>query len=65
MTDILEHPPPATVPAAPTARAVPAIVLTVVFELPFQPHRGWISLRQAMSARLHIWRCDAFDSPGG
>jgi hypothetical protein len=106
MPDVPEHPPPATVPAAPAARAIaatgpghvvgldgiraraalfvvlnhiferawagyalaaamPAIVLTVVFELPFQPHRGWIPLRQAMSARLHIWRCDACDSPGG
>ena len=105
MPDVLEHPPPATVPAAPAARAMaatgpgrvvgldgirglpalfvvlnhiferawagyalaaalPAIVLTVVFELPFQPHRGWIPLRQAMSARLHIWRRDACDSPG-
>ena len=52
MTDVLEHPPPATVPAAPAARAMAAIVLTVVFELPFQPRRGWIPLRQAMSARL-------------
>jgi hypothetical protein len=46
------------------AAAVPAIVLTVVFELPFQPHRGWIPLRQAMSARLHIWRRNACGSPG-
>ena len=65
MPDVLEHPPPATAPAAPAARAMAAIELTVVFELPFQPHRGWIPLRQAMSARLHIWRCDACDSPGG
>ena len=64
MTDVLEHPPPATVPAAPAARAMAAIVLTVVFELPFQPRRGWIPLRQAMSARLHRWRRDACDSPG-
>jgi hypothetical protein len=110
MPDVLQHPPPATVPTAPAARAMAAtgpgrvagldgirglaalfvvlnhiferawagyalaaallaIVLTVVFELPFQPHRGWIPLRQAMSARLHIcrlhiWRRDACDSPG-
>ena len=68
MTDVLEHPPPATVPAAPAARAMaaalPAIVSAVVFELLFQPHRGWIPLRQAMSARLQIWRRDACDSPG-
>ena len=62
MTEVLEHPPPATVPAAPAARAM--AVLTVVFELPFQPQRGWIPLRQAMSARLYIWRRDARDSPG-
>jgi len=64
MTDVLEHPPPATVPAAHAARAMTAIELTVVFELPFQPRRGWIPLRQAMSARLHRWRRDACDSPG-
>ncbi|HXA43171.1 MAG TPA: hypothetical protein VNV65_09705, partial [Candidatus Solibacter sp.] len=64
MPDVLEHPPPATVPAAPAARAMPAIVLTVVFEFPFQPHRGWIPLRQVMSVRPHIWRRDACDSPG-
>ena len=52
MPDVLEHPPPAT-------------VLMVVFELPFQPAREWIPLRQAMSARLYRWRRDACDSPGG
>jgi len=31
-----------------------ARLFAVVFELPFQRHRGWIALRQAMSARL--WR---------
>jgi peptidoglycan/LPS O-acetylase OafA/YrhL len=29
-----------------------ARLFAAVFELPFQRHRGWISLRQAMSARL-------------
>src|SRR6516165_1734162 len=29
-----------------------ARLFTAVFELPFQRHRGWIALRQAMSARL-------------
>ena len=29
-----------------------ARLLAAVFELPFQRHRGWIALRQAMSARL-------------
>jgi peptidoglycan/LPS O-acetylase OafA/YrhL len=29
-----------------------ALLFAAVFELPFQRHRGWIALRQAMSARL-------------
>jgi hypothetical protein len=29
-----------------------ARLFAAVFELPFQRHRGWIELRQAMSARL-------------
>src|SRR5258705_470342 len=29
-----------------------ARLFAAVFELPFQPHRGWSALRQAMSARL-------------
>ena len=29
-----------------------ARLFAAVFELPFQRHRGWIPLRQAMSARL-------------
>jgi peptidoglycan/LPS O-acetylase OafA/YrhL len=33
-----------------------AQVFAAVFELPFQRHRGWIALRQAMSARLRqLW----------
>jgi len=29
-----------------------ARLFAAVFEFPFQRHRGWIALRQAMSARL-------------
>jgi peptidoglycan/LPS O-acetylase OafA/YrhL len=49
-------------PGAPTFFVLAAILLPVtvgfarlfaaVFELPFQRHRGWVPLRQAMSARL-------------
>jgi peptidoglycan/LPS O-acetylase OafA/YrhL len=42
-----------------------ARMFAAVFELPFQRHRGWIPLRQAMSARLRRWRRDACDPPGG
>ena len=41
-----------------------ARMVATAFELPFQRHHGWIPLRQPMSARLHIWRRDACDSPG-
>jgi hypothetical protein len=33
-----------------------ARLFAAVFELPFQRHRGWNPLRQAMSARLHQLR---------
>ncbi len=33
-----------------------ARMFAAVFELPFQRHRGWIPLRQAMSARLRLLR---------
>ena len=33
-----------------------ALMFAAVFELPFQRHRGWIPLRQAMSARLRQLR---------
>jgi peptidoglycan/LPS O-acetylase OafA/YrhL len=35
-----------------------ARMFAAVFELPFQRHRGWIQLRQAMSARLRQLRPD-------
>jgi peptidoglycan/LPS O-acetylase OafA/YrhL len=53
-------------PGTPTFFVLAAILLPVtvcfarlfgaVFELPFQRHRGWIALRQAMSARLRQLR---------
>jgi hypothetical protein len=39
-----------------------ARLFAAVFELPFQRHRGWIALRQAMSARL--WQLRR-TGPGG
>jgi peptidoglycan/LPS O-acetylase OafA/YrhL len=33
-----------------------ARLFAAAFEIPFQRHRGWTALRQAMSARLRLWR---------
>jgi peptidoglycan/LPS O-acetylase OafA/YrhL len=33
-----------------------ARIFAAVFELPFQRHRGWVPLRQATAARLHLVR---------
>ena len=68
MTDTRERPPPTTAPAAAIAATQPGCVVgldgirglaalfAAVFELPFQRHRGWVPLRQAMSARLRQLR---------
>ena len=70
MTDIRGHPPPATAPAAPVARAmdalaaaVPAIVLIVVmfaavFELLFQRQRGGSDSGRRSRPRQRRWRRD-------
>jgi hypothetical protein len=52
MTDIREHPPRAAAAILLPVTVCFARLFTAVFELPFQRHRGWTELRQAMSARL-------------